>query len=158
MRTSGNAIGVFVLVLAVGTAFCALGAVASMQSQGAKATATIGNAAISNYNRADIVILALDSATGVGVSSLAPGGHTGNSNSKISLPAGWNLETPEVPPGGCGLQPTHIYNDGRGGYSLSVMTMSTSGGCAWKKGEYHYLWRVNLPGYKGGTLGKIVME
>jgi hypothetical protein len=158
MRTIANAIGAFVALLAIGTASSALGGVASMQSQGAQATATAGNAAISNYNRADIVILALDGATGAGASSLAPAGHTGDANSQIPLPNGWTLVTKLVPAGGCVLQPTHIYNDGQGGYTLSVMTVAKGGACPWKKGEYHYLLRVSAQGYQGGTIGKIVID
>jgi hypothetical protein len=158
MRTITNGIAAFVTLLAVGAAFSALGGVASMQSGGAKATATAGNAAISNYNRADIVILALDGATGAGVSSLAPASHTGDANSVISLPKGWALDTKLVPPGGCVLQPTHIYNDGQGGYTLSVMTVAKGGACPWRRGEYHYLLRVNTQGYQGGTIGRIVID
>ena len=130
---------------------------ALIQSHGAKATATAGNATVDEYNSAEVVILALD-AVGAGISVLAPAGHTGTSVGIIPLPSGWQLATKLVPAEGCNLSPTHIYNDGEGGYTLSLISASTTGPCPWSAGEYHYLLRINANGYQGGTIGKIVIE
>ncbi|MGK7896562.1 MAG: hypothetical protein AB4372_23815 [Xenococcus sp. (in: cyanobacteria)] len=129
-----------------------------ISSDGAQATATVGDSRISNYNRADIIISALQVSTGEGIDSLAPKGHTGDSNSVIPFPAGWSLDTKLVPPGGCVLQPTHIYNDGAGGYTLSVMTVARSGSCPWLQGEYRYQIRISVAEYQGSSIGKIVIE
>lgn len=129
-----------------------------IESDGAKATAKAGDARISNYNRADILILARESESGAGIGSLTPRGDTGDANSVIPLPPGWRLDTTLVPPGGCTLQPTHIYNDGSGGYTLSVMTVARNGPCPWLKGEYRFQLLINVGQYRGGSMGKILIE
>lgn len=130
----------------------------TLDSHGAQATARVGESQISEYNRADILISVYDNKTGTSISSLAQKGHLGNGRSVIPLPTGWNLHTKLVPAGGCTLQPTHIYNDGKGSYTLSVMTVATKGACPWKKGEYHYLLEINLNQYKGRSIGQIIIK
>ena len=78
--------------------------------------------------------------------------------SVIPFPVGWSLRTKLVPAGGYTLQPTHVYNDGKGSYTLSVMTVAKKGACPWKKGEYHYLLEINLNQYKGRSIGQIVIK
>jgi hypothetical protein len=129
-----------------------------IQSDGSKGTAKEGDARIDNYNRADILILARESESGAGIGSLTSRGHTGDANSVIPLPPGWTLDTKLVPRGGCTLQPTHIYNDGTGGYTLSVMTVAQKGPCPWLKGEYQFQLLINVGQYRGGSIGKIVIE
>jgi hypothetical protein len=129
-----------------------------IESDGAKATAKEGDARISNDNRADILIFARESETGAGIGSLTSRGHTGDANSVIPLPPGWGLATKLVPPGGCTLQPTHVYNDGTGGYSLSVMTVARKGPCPWLKGEYRFQLQIHVGQYRGASMGKIVID
>src|SRR3954451_13083474 len=74
----------------------------TLTAEAVQATAQVGNSTISTFNRAGIVLLALNKA-GVGVASL--GATTGTENSIINLLAGWTLETIFVPAGGCLLQP-----------------------------------------------------
>ena len=130
----------------------------TLESHGAKATATVGESRISEYNRADILISAHDNKTGEGIASLAQRGHSGDGRSVIPLPTGWSLRTKLVPAGGCTLKPTNIYNDGKGSYTLSVMTIAKKGACPWKKGEYHYLLEINVNRYKGSSIGQIVIK
>ena len=130
----------------------------TLDSHGAQATASVGESRTSEYNRADILISAYDNKTGAGISSLAQKGHLGNGRSVITLPTGWSLRTKLVPAGGCTLKPTHIYNDGEGSYTLSVMTVAKQGACPWKKGKYHYVLEINLNQYKGRSTGQIIIK
>lgn len=126
-----------------------------ISSQGVIDSATAGNSELSEYNDAKIILFVQNLHSGKPVLSIAPAGHTGNSRSMIELPDGWELSTPVVPGGGCVLRPVHLYNDGKGGFSLSVMTMSVYGACSWLKGEYAYRLAIETDQYSGGTVGKI---
>ena len=121
-------------------------------------SATAGSKELSEYNDAAIVMFIQDFHSGKPALSIAPLGHSGNSRNKIELPTGWDLGTPVVPGGGCLLQPTHLYNDGKGGYTLHVMTMSIYGACPWLKGEYAYRIAIDTGQSSGGTVGKIVVR
>ena len=127
-------------------------------SQGVIDSATAHNNELSEYNDATIILFIQNLHSGKPVVAIAPNGHTGNYRSKIELPDGWELNTPVVPGGGCKLQPVHLYNDGKGGYSLSVMTMSIYGACPWLIGEYAYRLAIETDRYSGGTVGKILVR
>ena len=128
-----------------------------ISSQGVIDSATAGNKELSEYNDAAIVMSIQVLHSGKAALNIAPLGHSGNSQSKIDLPPGWYLNTPVVPGGGCLLQPTHLYNDGKGGYTLHVMTMSIYGACPWLKREYAYRIAIDTGQYSGGTVGKIIV-
>jgi len=129
-----------------------------IESSGARGTATVGESQVSEYNSASILVFARDSQTGAPITDLAPRGHTGNCKSVILLPVGVRLITKLVPPGGCVLEPTNIYNDHTGAYTLSVMTVAKTGPCPWKKGQYHYLLEVNTSEHRGQSFGTIVID
>ena len=134
------------------------GVALQITSEGIAGSAQENNKELSEYNDASILLFAQNSRTGHGVSTLAPPGHTGNSRSEIRLPEGWRLTTAVVPGGGCTLKPTHLYNEGSGAYTLSVMTISAYGPCPWLRGEYAYRLTIVGGGFAGGTVGKIVIE
>jgi hypothetical protein len=129
-----------------------------LEVSGAGGTARAGNAAVSEYNSASILVVAQDRQTGAPIVTLAPRGHTGTQTTVIPLPRGWNLDVRMVPPGGCVLEPTHTYNDGSGAYTLSVMTVARDGPCPWLKGEYQFTLRINIDGLQGQALGRIVID
>lgn len=129
-----------------------------ISSTGVASSAQKGSKDLSEYNDAQIVLFVQNSKTGRGETSLASPGHTGNSRSEIVLPDGWNLSTATVPGGGCVLKPIHLYNDGLGFYTLSVMTISVYGACPWLQGDYVYRLIIDNGHLMGGTVGKIAIE
>ncbi|MBU0968665.1 MAG: hypothetical protein KKA54_20070, partial [Proteobacteria bacterium] len=130
-----------------------------IEVDGSMSTAKFGDDRVDNYNRASIFVYAKESETGSGISTLAPKGHIGHANSVISFPPGWQLYIKQTPGGGCGLlKPTHMYNDGRGGYTIDVMTFAKKGPCRWLKGEYRFQLLINVSEYHGGAMGKIIIE
>jgi hypothetical protein len=102
------------------------------------------------------MLLGLNPQTGLGVNL---GATVGNFNSFIALPAGWVLETPLVPPGGCLLTPTRLANEGNGRYRLSVISRSSAGPCAWLKGEYLFSVRIqNIGGFNGSVIDRLTIQ
>ena len=129
-----------------------------LEVSGSRGTARVGDASVSEYNRASILVVAQNRQTGAPIVTLAPQEHTGTEKSIMPLPTGWNLDVKMVPPGGCSLEPTHVYNDGSGGYTLSIMTFARDGPCPWLKGEYQFMLSINVNGLQGQALGRLVID
>jgi hypothetical protein len=105
--------------------------------------ATIGSSAL-------IDVLVTDT-NGNPVTNL--GANVGNGNSSITLPTGWTLSIPTVPPGGCLVTPTQFSNQRDGVYSIRVVPFVNNASCRWLSGDYIYRVQVNTSSVDGSALG-----
>lgn len=101
----------------------------------------------------DVVVTGAD---GKPVSNL--GANVGTGTSTITLPSGWTLRTPTVPPGGCGLSPTQFVNQGNGLYAIRVVPPVSNPSCRWLIGDYLYNVQVSTPVQDGSVLGKLTIR
>jgi len=130
------------------------GTALSIESRGAQLTARVGVAQLDEYNNAEIVFVVRD-PDGEPILDLMDIGHTGSARQLMKLPQSVKLNGGSVPAGGCALSPTTIYNDGRGVYSLRVLTANVYGPCPWLAGEYGYSLEVATNNRNGIGIGTI---
>jgi hypothetical protein len=117
--------------------------------------ATASNAAAgesgANIGSSALIDVLVTDANGNPVTNL--GTNVGNGNSAITLPTGWILNIPTVPPGGCLVTPTQFSNQRDGVYSIRVVPFVNNASCRWLSGDYIYRVQVDTSSYDGSGLG-----
>ena len=124
-------------------------------------TETTANHASTDESGATIASSALvevlvTDANGVPVSNL--GATVGSGTSAVTLPAGWDLQTPAVPPGGCLFTPTQFINSANGRYSIRLVPFVSNPACHWLAGDYVYSVQIRTSTHNGGALGKLTIR
>lgn len=131
-----------------------------VQTESIVGNASAGESGANIASSAMISVVVTNDRRGNPVSNL--GASVGNGTSAVTLPAGWNLTTIVVPPGGCLMTPTQFNNHRNGIYTIRVVPFVTNPNCRWLAGEYNYAVRVNVPvgnkTFKGSGLGKLIIQ
>jgi len=128
----------------------ALAAPVNVQTLATASNAAAGESGANIGSSALINVLVTD-ANGNPVTNL--GANAGNGNSAITLPTGWTLNIPTVPPGGCLVTSTQFSNQREGIYSIRVVPFVNNASCRWLSGDYIYRVQVDTSAYDGSALG-----
>jgi hypothetical protein len=127
----------------------------TIQTEATASNAAAGESGTTIASSALIELLVTD-AGGMPVSNL--GTTVGTGTSAITLPSGWDLQTPAVPPGGCLLTPTQFSNSNSGRYSIRVVPFANNPACHWLSGDYIYSIQIGSPSQFGSALGKLTIR
>jgi hypothetical protein len=112
-------------------------------------------AAVGPFAFPQVSVLVSRADTGAPVSNL--GASVGDGSGEISLPPGWTLVFPNVPPGACPVAPALFVNSGGGRYKIGVIELCPPGAPRADGGsvgrEYHIVVQLDVEAASGRLRG-----